>query len=79
MPSLQGGPWEKLRLLFSIFEGEVPLLVRAADTGRLLKAGPEYNTDANPVMLEELQRVLGAENVALLPQEPPRPQPEQAP
>ena len=79
VPSLQGGPWEKLRLLFSIFEGEVPLLVRAADTGRLLKAGPEYNTDANPVMLEELRRVLGAENVALLPQEPPRPQPEQAP
>lgn len=79
VPSLQGGPWEKLRLLFSIFEGEVPLLVRAADTGRLLKAGPEYNTDANPVMLEELRRVLGAENVALLPQETPHPQPEQAP
>ena len=30
-------------------------------------------------VLEELRRVLGAENVALLPQETPHPQPEQAP
>ena len=50
---------ERLQLLFSIFEGETPLLVRAADTGRLLKAGEEYNTDANPVLLGELRRVLG--------------------
>ena len=67
-----------LSLLFSIFEGETPLLVRAADTGRLLKAGEEYNTDANPVLLGELRRVLGQENVALLPPEAPKAPPEPA-
>ena len=72
MPAIQGEQWEKLKLLFTIFEGEIPLLVRAADTGRLLKAGKEYNTDANPVLLGELRRVLGEENVALLPPEPPK-------
>ena len=72
VPAIQGEQWEKLKLLFTIFEGEIPLLVRAADTGRLLKAGKEYNTDANPVLLGELRRVLGEENVALLPPEPPK-------
>lgn len=72
VPTIQGEQWEKLKLLFTIFEGEIPLLVRAADTGRLLKAGKEYNTDANPVLLGELRRVLGEENVALLPPEPPK-------
>ena len=74
----KGEQWEKLRLLFSIFEGEIPLLVREAETGRLLKAGGEYNTDANPVLVDELRRVLGEENVALLPPEAAKAPPEQA-
>ena len=78
VPQMEGEQWEKLQLLFSIFEGETPLLVRAADTGRLLKAGEEYNTDANPVLLGELKRVLGQENVALLPPEAPKAPPEPA-
>ena len=78
VPQMEGEQWEKLQLLFSIFEGETPLLVRAADTGRLLKAGEEYNTDANPVLLGELRRVLGQENVALLPPEAPKAPPEPA-
>ena len=41
VPQMEGEQWEKLQLLFSIFEGETPLLVRAADTGRLLKVGAE--------------------------------------
>lgn len=65
----EGEQWEKLRLLFSIFEGEIPLLVREAETGRLLRAGAEFNTDANPVLLRELRQLLGEENVALLPPE----------
>ena len=48
------------------------------NTGRLLKAGEEYNTDANPVLLSELRRVLGQENVALLPPEAPKAPPEPA-
>ena len=74
----KGEQWEKLRLLFSIFEGEIPLLVREVETGRLLKAGGEYNTDANPVLVDELRRVLGEENVALLPPEAAKAPPEQA-
>lgn len=66
VPSLEGEPWKALQTLFGIFEGRVPLLVRAADTGKLLKAPAACNTDANPVLLAELRRVLGEENVALL-------------
>lgn len=69
----EGEQWEKLRLLFSIFEGEVPLLVREAETGRLLRAGAEFRTDANPVLLRELRQLLGEENVALLPPEAAKP------
>ena len=69
----EGEQWEKLRLLFSIFEGEIPLLVREAETGRLLRAGAEFRTDANPVLLRELRQLLGEENVALLPPEAAKP------
>lgn len=67
VPSLESEEWKQLRLLFNIFEGDVPLLVRAADTGKVLRAPAGCNTDANPVLMAELCRVLGKENVALLP------------
>lgn len=66
VPSLTGEPFDRLRLLFEIFEGEVPLIIRAADTGKALRAPREFCTDANPVLLRELEHVLGKENVALL-------------
>ena len=39
----------------------------------LLRAGAEFSTDANPVLLRELRQLLGEENVALLPPEAAKP------
>lgn len=57
---------------FPFLKGRPPCWCGPPIPGRLLKAGEEYNTDANPVLLGELRRVLGQENVALLPPEAPK-------
>lgn len=63
---------------FPFLKGRPPCWCGPPIPGRLLKAGEEYNTDANPVLLGELRRVLGQENVALLPPEAPKAPPEPA-
>ena len=62
VPSHGGEEWKKLQTLCKIFAGETPILIKAADTQKVLRGSVDYNE----VLLLELQRVLGAENVAVL-------------
>lgn len=53
---------ERIRLLLSIFEGGTPVLIRVADSGKLLRSAA--GADLNAVLLRELTVLLGEENVA---------------
>ena len=52
--------------LVAIFDGPEPLYIRFADTGRLVRAPQSLWVWPNDVLLDELRRVLGAENVAVV-------------
>lgn len=49
--------------LLEIFEGQTPVYIRFADTGKLLAAPQSLWTTVCPVQLSELRRVLGDGNV----------------
>lgn len=52
--------------LLSIFEGEEPVYIRFADTGKLVRAPRSLWIWPNEPLLGELRRVLGEENVAVV-------------
>lgn len=66
LPSEDSPLYKRARILVSIFDGEEPLYIRFSDTGRLVRAPRSLWVAPNEVLLEELKRVLGGENVALV-------------
>ena len=52
--------------LLSIFEGDEPVYIRFADTGKLVRAPRSLWIMPNDPLFGELRRVLGDENVAVL-------------
>ncbi len=61
VPSLESPEMRRVQLLLQMFEGESPLKIRVADTGKLLGT----RCLIYPSFLEELKDVLGEENVVL--------------
>lgn len=57
--------YEKALKLIVIFDGETDLYVYYTDTKKLLKAPYQYRVQVNEVLLRELKKLLGEENVAL--------------
>ena len=51
-----------LRLL-AVFDGNDEVYVRFTDTGKLVRLAREHRVMTNPVLLSELSRLLGEENV----------------
>lgn len=49
-----------------LFEGTFPLYLYYTDTKKLVAAPPELRVDVNSVLLRELKRLLGEENVAVV-------------
>ncbi len=64
--SMEGEQYEKVKLLLEIFEGAFPVYFRAVDTGKMLKAPRNLWVDANPFLMQELEQLLGIENVKKL-------------
>lgn len=49
-----------------MFDGAEPVYIRFMDTGKLVKAPQSMWVWPHEVLLEELKRILGEENVALV-------------
>ena len=58
--------YKRAENLLAIFEGEEPVYIRFTDTGKLVRAPRSLWIWPNAPLLEELCRVLGEENVALV-------------
>ena len=49
-----------------MFDGEEPLYLRYADSGKLVRAPHALWVNVNDVMIGELRAILGKENVAVV-------------
>ncbi len=66
LPSKDCPAYKRAENLLAIFEGEEPVYIRFTDTGKLVRAPRSLWIWPNAPLLEELCRVLGEENVALV-------------
>ena len=66
IPSLQSPEFAKVENLLQIFDGNFPVYLRCADTGKMVRAPRNLWVFPNAVMEEELRRILGEKNVAML-------------
>lgn len=64
LPSLESGEWKRVRRLLRVFEGQTPVYLRLADTGKLMRIPADLWITPEKVLIGELERVLGKENVA---------------
>lgn len=66
LPSQQSPVFSKVINLISIFEGETPVYFRFVDTGKMLLAPRSLFTQVCPVLLSELERLVGKDSVRFL-------------
>ncbi len=66
VPSREDPLCRKALQYTDLFEGMMPLYLYCIDTGKLVAAPPSLRVDVNPVLLRELKRLLGEENVAFV-------------
>ncbi|MEG1427571.1 MAG: DNA polymerase III subunit alpha, partial [Oscillospiraceae bacterium] len=59
------GLYEKALKIVAVFDGTTDLYVYFADTKKLVKAPSVYRVQVNDVLLRELKKILGEENVAI--------------
>lgn len=64
IPSLESLEWKRVCRVLKVLEGETPVYVRVADTGKLMRTPQSLWVSPHPVLIGELERVLGRENVA---------------
>ncbi|MDL2252986.1 DNA polymerase III subunit alpha [Ruminococcaceae bacterium OttesenSCG-928-I18] len=65
VPSRESEQYHMAENLFQIFEGDFPVFVRFADSGKMLRAPQSMWTLHNDTLLRELKAALGEENVAV--------------
>ena len=61
IPGLEDSRWKKIRLVLTMFPGTEQLVVRCADTGKLLSTPCLIH----PALVEELKELLGTDNVVV--------------
>lgn len=66
LPSKEHPLTKRAENLIAIFDGSTPVYIRFADTGQLVRAPQSLWVSPNEVLLEELKRVVGPENVAFI-------------
>ena len=66
LPSAQDPLFRRTQLLLDIFTGSEPLYIRFADTGKMVRATQGMGVWPHPILLGELRRLLGEENVAVV-------------
>lgn len=65
VPSMESEQWQRALKVIRIFDGVSRVFVRCTDSGQMMEAPPKYRVMMNTVMLDELSRILGSENVAV--------------
>ncbi|MBP3936728.1 MAG: DNA polymerase III subunit alpha [Clostridia bacterium] len=66
LPNMTGEEWKRIQPVLQLFDGEEPLYIRCTDTGKLVRAPQSRFVQPAPALIEELSRLLGKENVALV-------------
>ncbi len=66
LPTDTGDTYRHVQRLLGVFEGSLPVYIRFADTGRLVRTPQSWWVDPQPVLLSELRRLLGDEHVAMV-------------
>lgn len=66
IPSMNSDEWCRVQKLLRVFNGQVPVYLRSADTGKLIRTPAELWISPEPILIAELERALGKENVAKL-------------
>ena len=66
LPSADSAAWKRAQLVLAVFDGAEPLYLRFQDTGKLVRAPQTLFVALNDVMLTELRRMLGEDNVAVV-------------
>ncbi len=66
VPSLTGEEWRRVQKLLRVFDGQTPVYLRVADTGKLIRVPAELWVSPEAILITELERVLGEKNVAKL-------------
>ena len=61
IPSLEDPRWRRIKLVLTMFPGTEQLVIRCADTGKLLSTPCVIH----PALVEELKELLGGENVVV--------------
>ncbi len=64
VPSLDSEAWRKALRVIRIFDGTSRVFLRCLNTGQMVEAR-QYRVMMNTVMLDELSRILGSDNVAV--------------
>ena len=65
LPTDTGEVYRHTERLLRVFEGPCPVVIRFADSGRLVRAPQALWVDPQSILLAELRRLLGEENVVL--------------
>jgi len=66
LPSQSGKEFESAYNSVTTAPGTLPVYIRFVDTGRLVKAPQEWNVTPTAPLLQELKRLLGEDNVAVV-------------
>ncbi len=64
VPSLESREWARVQRLLRVLPGETPVYIRTADNGKLMRAPREMWIAPHEVLINELERAIGCENVA---------------
>lgn len=64
VPSLDSREWKRAQRILRVLEGDTPVYIRVADTGKLMRAPRELWVTPHAVLIGELEQALGRENVA---------------
>ncbi|MBQ8683640.1 MAG: DNA polymerase III subunit alpha [Clostridia bacterium] len=66
LPTASGEVYRHTQRLLRVFEGGLPVYIRFADTGKLVRTPQDWWVDPQSILLQELRRVLGVDNVAVI-------------
>ena len=67
LPTDHGETYRHAERLLKVFEGDIPVYIRFADTGRMVRTPGNWWVTPQPILLDELRRLLGDDNIALIP------------
>ena len=67
LPTDSGEVYTHVQRLLQVFEGDLPVYIRFADSGRLVRAPRDWWVTPESILLSELTKLLGEENMAIIP------------